>query len=51
MKIESVTFNGGNDNRYIKCQNWRRIWFKIKPCNNMRSGNRTKKKNIFFGMF
>ena len=51
MKIESVTFNGGNDNRYKKCPNCGRIWFKIKGCNSMRCGNRTKKKDIFFGMF
>ena len=51
MKIESVSFNGGNDNRYKKCPNCGRIWFKIKGCNSMRCGNRTKKKDIFFGMF
>ena len=51
MKIESVTFNGGNDNRYKKCPNCGRIWFKIKGCNSMRCGNRTKRKDIFFGMF
>lgn len=51
MKIESVTFNGGNDNRYKRCPNCGRIWFKIKGCNSMRCGNRTKKKDIFFGMF
>lgn len=51
MKIESATFNGGNDNRYKKCPNCGRIWFKIKGCNSMRCGNRTKKKDIFFGMF
>lgn len=51
MKIESVTFNGGNDNRYKRCPNCGRIWFKIKGCNNMRCGNRTKRKDIFFGMF
>jgi GTP-binding protein EngB required for normal cell division len=51
MKIESVTFNGGNDNRYKRCPNCGRIWFKIKGCNSMRCGNRTKRKDIFFGMF
>ena len=51
MKIESATFNGGNDNRYKKCPYCGRIWFKIKGCNSMRCGNRTKKKDIFFGMF
>ena len=38
MKIESATFNGGNDNRYKKCPHCGRIWFKIK-------------KDIFYGMF
>ena len=48
MKTESVNFNGENDNRYKRCPNCGRIWFKIKGCNSMKCGNRTKKKDIFF---
>ena len=51
MKTESVNFNGENDNRYKRCPNCGRIWFKIKGCNSMKCGNRTKKKDIFFGRF
>ena len=51
MKTESLSFNSGNDNRYKKCPNCGRIWFKIKGCNSMKCGNRTKKKDIFFGRF
>ena len=51
MKTESESFNSDNDNRYKKCPNCGRIWFKIKGCNNMKCGNRTKKKDIFFGRF
>lgn len=44
MKTESVNFNGENDNRYKRCPNCGRIWFKIKGCNSMKCGNRTKKR-------
>lgn len=49
MKVESVSFN--NCNRYKKCPNCGRIWFKVNGCNSMKCGNRTKKKDIFYGMF
>jgi hypothetical protein len=49
MKVESASLN--NSNRYKKCPNCGRIWFKINGCNSMRCGNRTKKKDIFYGMF
>ena len=51
MKTESLSFNSGDDNRYKKCPNCGRIWFKVKGCNSMKCGNRTKKKDIFFGRF
>ena len=49
MKVESVSFN--NCNRYKKCPNCGRIWFKVNGCNSMKCGNRTLKKDIFFGRF
>ena len=42
MKTESLSFNSGDDNRYKKCPNCGRIWFKVKGCNSMKCGNRTK---------
>ena len=53
MKVESTNFdsNDKNNNRYKKCPNCGRIWFKIKGCNSMKCGNRTKRKDIFYGRF
>lgn len=54
MKVESAMFeenSNNNNNRYKRCPNCGRIWFKVKGCNNMKCGNRTKRKDIFFGRF
>ena len=49
MKVESPSFN--NCNRYKRCPNCGRIWFKVNGCNSMKCGNRTLKKDIFIGRF
>ena len=51
MKAESASFSGENDNRYKKCPNCGIIWFKVKGCNSMKCGNRTKRKDILYGRF
>lgn len=51
MKVESTNFdsNDNKNNRYKRCPNCGRIWFKIKGCICMKCGNRTKRKDIFYG--
>jgi len=52
LKAETAFFDRGEDNnRYKRCPYCRTIWFKIKGCNSMRCGNRTKLKDIFIGRF
>ena len=52
LKAEIANFDNGQDNnRYKKCPYCGTIWFKIKGCNSMPCGRRTKLKDIFFGRF
>ena len=43
--------NSDNNNRYKKCPHCGTIWFKVKGCNSMPCGRRTKLKDIFMGRF
>ena len=43
--------NGDHNNRYKKCPHCNTIWFKVKGCNSMPCGRRTKLKDIFMGRF
>ena len=43
--------NGSHNNRYKKCPHCGTIWFKVKGCNSMPCGRRTKLKDIFMGRF
>jgi hypothetical protein len=43
--------NGDNNNRYKRCPHCGTIWFKVKGCNSMPCGRRTKLKDIFMGRF
>lgn len=43
--------NGDHNNRYKKCPHCGTIWFKVKGCNSMPCGRRTKLKDIFMGRF
>ena len=51
LKAETAFFDEGQDNRYKRCPYCRTIWFKIKGCNSMKCGKRTKLKDIFTGRF
>ena len=52
LKAETANFdNGEHNNRYKKCPHCGTIWFKIKGCNSMPCGRRTKLRDIFFGRF
>ena len=52
LKAEYANYdNGDNNNRYKKCPHCNTIWFKVKGCNSMPCGRRTKLKDIFMGRF
>lgn len=53
LKTEVANFdNNQTDNtRYKKCPHCGIIWFKVKGCNSMPCGRRTKLRDIFFGRF
>ena len=52
LKAETANFdNGEHNNRYKKCPHCGTIWFKIKGCNSMPCGRRTKLRDIFMGRF
>lgn len=52
LKAETANFdNREHNNRYKKCPHCGTIWFKIKGCNSMPCGRRTKLRDIFFGRF
>ena len=53
LKVEIANFdNNQNDNtRYKRCPYCGTIWFKVKGCNSMPCGRRTKLRDIFFGRF
>jgi len=52
LKAETANFdNGEHNNRYKKCPHCGTIWFKVKGCNSMHCGRRTKLRDIFFGRF
>jgi len=53
LKVEVANFdNNQSDNtRYKKCPHCGTIWFKIKGCNSMPCGRRTKLRDVFFGRF
>ena len=52
LKSETAFFDRAEDNnRYKRCPYCHTIWFKIKGCNSMKCGNRTKLKDIFTGRF
>ena len=52
LKAETANFdNGEHNNRYKRCPHCGTIWFKIKGCNSMPCGRRTKLRDIFFGRF
>ena len=53
LKVEVANFdNNQSDNtRYKKCPHCGTIWFKVKGCNSMPCGRRTKLRDIFFGRF
>ena len=52
LKAETANFdNGEHNNRYKKCPHCGTIWFKIKGCNSMPCGRRTKLRDIFYGRF
>lgn len=52
LKAEAANFDNNKDNnRYKKCPFCGTIWFKVKGCNSMPCGRRTKLKDIFFGRF
>ena len=43
--------NSDNNNRYKRCPHCGTIWFKVKGCDSMPCGRRTKLKDIFMGRF
>ena len=53
LKVEIANFdNNQQDNtRYKKCPHCGTIWFKVKGCNSMPCGRRTKLRDKFFGRF
>ena len=53
LKVEIANFdNNQSDNtRYKRCPYCGTIWFKVKGCNSMPCGRRTKLRDIFFGRF
>jgi GTP-binding protein EngB required for normal cell division len=52
LKAETANFdNSQHNNRYRKCPHCGTIWFKIKGCNSMPCGRRTKLRDIFLGRF
>lgn len=53
LKLEVANYdNNQNDNtRYKKCPYCGLIWFKVKGCNSMPCGRRTKLRDIFVGRF
>lgn len=52
LKAETANFdNKEENNRYKKCPHCGTIWFKVKGCNSMNCGRRTKLRDIFSGRF
>ena len=52
LKAETANFdNSADNNRYKKCPYCGTIWFKIKGCNSMPCGRRTKLRDVFSGRF
>lgn len=52
LKAENANYDNNQDNkRYKKCPFCGIIWFKVKGCNSMQCGRRTKLKDIFIGTF
>ena len=53
LKVEVANFDNNNSSntRYKKCPYCGTIWFKVKGCDSMPCGRRTKLKDIFFGRF
>ena len=52
LKAETANFdNGEHNNRYKRCPHCGTIWFKVKGCNSMPCGRRTKLRDIFLGRF
>ena len=52
LKAETANFdNREHNNRYKKCPHCGTIWFKVKGCNSMNCGRRTKLRDIFSGRF
>lgn len=53
LQLEVANFDNNNtsNTRYKKCPYCGTIWFKIKGCDSMPCGRRTKLRDIFFGRF
>lgn len=53
LKLEVANYdNNQSDNtKYKRCPYCGLIWFKVKGCNSMPCGRRTKLRDIFFGRF
>ena len=53
LKVEVANFDSNNSSntRYKKCPYCGTIWFKVKGCDSMPCGRRTKLRDIFFGRF
>ena len=53
LKMEVANFDNNNSSntRYKKCPYCGTIWFKVKGCDSMPCGRRTKLRDIFFGRF
>lgn len=50
LDIQLTTYNG-EFNKFKKCPYCKLVWFKIKGCDNMRCGNRTRIVDKIFGRF
>ena len=50
IEIKSTNYNG-EYNRFKKCPHCGTIWFKIKVCNSVKCGNRTKVKDKIIGKY
>ena len=54
LKAENSNYEDSykeHNNRYKKCPHCGTIWFKVKGCNGMQCGRRTRLKDIFSGRF
>ena len=54
LKAENSNYEDNykeHNNRYKKCPHCGTIWFKVKGCNGMQCGRRTRLKDIFSGRF